>query len=124
MDFSISICNQIEPAETLKKTAPVNSAFPGPLGNDSHKARVGWDDFVKLSDLLDPTKGFFALGEIIVKAEISPAKGVLLEAYKYVEEIHRAPMPSLRDLLILCVVSIGHGVLRRKASDAEVASHR
>lgn len=80
MDFRISICNQTMQAEALTKTAPLNSAFPGPLGVDSKRnARVGWDDFMKLSDLLDPCKGFFVLDEIIVKAEISLAIGFLRE---------------------------------------------
>eukprot|EP00747_Dinoflagellata_sp_TGD_P169380 gnl/TRDRNA2_/TRDRNA2_198236_c0_seq1.p1 gnl/TRDRNA2_/TRDRNA2_198236_c0~~gnl/TRDRNA2_/TRDRNA2_198236_c0_seq1.p1 ORF type:complete len:370 (-),score=71.60 gnl/TRDRNA2_/TRDRNA2_198236_c0_seq1:20-1129(-) len=74
VDFSISVCNQLRPAETLKRTAPEMTTFPGPMGIDrnDHSARVGWNDFVKFSDLVNPSSGFLLMGEIIVKAEIHP----------------------------------------------------
>merc|ERR1712232_553793 len=69
--FSISICNQLKPEKTLKKISLPNSTIPGNLGIDQHhRARVGWDDFMKAQDLVDPINGFLVLGSIHLKAEV------------------------------------------------------
>jgi len=47
------------------------------MGVQDNSARIGWDDFVKYSDLVDPTKGFMSLGEILVEVEFAPSHGRL-----------------------------------------------
>lgn len=69
--LSISLCNQLQSDNTVRMTLPANSTIPGPLGTHDKLARAGWVDFVKYADMTDPSKGFFVLGEVVVKAEIA-----------------------------------------------------
>jgi len=77
MDFSITIVNQLAQSDNMKKAAAPNSAFPGPLGIEDYKARVGWDNFCRFVDIVDPRRGFLVLGELIIEAEITPCSRVM-----------------------------------------------
>jgi len=71
LKLSISLCNQRNSDNTVRMTLPANSTLPGPLGTECNTARAGWVDFMKFADMIDPSKGFFVLDEVVVKAEIA-----------------------------------------------------
>jgi len=77
MDFSVSFVNQLAGDANAKKSAPPNSAFPGPMGIEDYRARVGWDNFARFADVVDPRKGFLVLGELFIEAEITPCSRVM-----------------------------------------------
>jgi len=73
VDFSIAVENQLNLGMTLRKVAPARSTFPGAEPVENCKARVGWADFMPWADLVDPGKGFQALGKVIFVCEMTPA---------------------------------------------------
>jgi len=84
LNFNISIRNQLDEKNSITRVAPPNSEWPNQADTrttgESRKARIGWEDFVGWSKLVDPKQGFVVLGELIVEAEIvpcAPEKGEL-----------------------------------------------
>merc|ERR1719330_1503936 len=79
--FSITIRNQLKASASVTRSVSEMSSVPGEMGIDQDdKARVGWDDFIRWSDLLDPSQGFVVLGELCIDADIHPFGGVFVKA--------------------------------------------